>query len=110
MFWPEDDYIVGLPLNDNITRAVKISRQIVYILDDASLHSDACQKELSAGLESHDKAFKGRYRRLVTIVVEKGACPEHLKRFRAVKASKSNVEPQEIRKLIKKLKLGETIT
>lgn len=98
-----------MTIEDNIIRAVKISRVVLYVCSQNFTKSTFCQSELKYGLESHYGAYKGQYRRLVPIVID-GECPTELNTFRMrpIKASGSvdSYDKNAINKLLKTLKLG----
>lgn len=75
------NFTAGMTIEDNIMRAVSISRVVLYICSKNFNQSSFCQKELKYGMESHYGRYRGRYRRVVPIVIG-GDCPAELNTFK----------------------------
>ena len=71
--------------------------------------STFCQRELKYGLESHYGKYRGRYRRVIPVVIE-GECPSQLNtyRIRPIRAAAfSEVYDKDmVNSLLKAMKLG----
>lgn len=103
------DFIAGVTIEDNISRAVKISRVVIYVCSEKFNQSSFCQTELKYGMESHYNKYKGRYRRVIPVWIG-GKCPSELNTFRIrpIKASElvEDYSKESIECLLKSLHLG----
>lgn len=103
------DFIAGVTIEDNISRAVKISRVVIYVCSRNFNNSSFCQTELKYGIESHYNQYKGRYRRVVPVWIG-GECPSQLNTFRIrpIKTRESVEEhnDESIARLLGSLHLG----
>ena len=110
ILWHLTDFIAGMTIENNIIQAVKTSRVIIYVCSENFNKSQFCQTELKYGSESHYKQFKGRYRRVIPIVIG-GKCPTQLNTFKIkpIRASGSveDYKKSDINKLIEVLRLGK---
>jgi hypothetical protein len=81
VLWHLTDFIAGVTIEDNIIRAVNISRVVIFVCSKSFNSSSFCQSELKYSMESHYNEYKGRYRRVIPIWIG-GECPKQLNTFR----------------------------
>ena len=107
------DFIAGMTIEDNIIRAVNISRVVIFVCSKHFSKSSFCQTELKYAMESHYGQYQGRYRRVIPIVIG-GECPTQLNTFRIrpIRAPSDIWDYNEgsIMDLIKTLKLGKLLS
>lgn len=81
MFFHLTNFTAGMTIEDNIVRAVSISRVVLYVCSKNFSQSSFCQRELKYGMESHYGKYRGRYRRVVPVVIGR-ECPAELDTFK----------------------------
>ena len=112
MFLHLTNFTAGMTIEDNIMRGISISRVVLYVCSKNFNQSSFCQKELKYGMESHYGKFRGRYRRVVPIVIG-GECPAELNTFkiRPIRTSGSVEDYTEkmINRLLKTVNLGKYV-
>lgn len=105
------DFIAGMTIEDNIVRAVDISRVVVYVCSKSFNESRFCLTELKHGMESHYGKYGGRCRRVVPVWIG-GECPPQLNTYkiRPIKISTSleGYDNTATAEVVKMLKLGES--
>lgn len=111
------DFIAGMSIEDNIIRAVDISRVVLYVCSKSFTESSFCQTELKYGMDSHYNKYRGRYRRVIPVVIGGSGleeCPAQLNTFRIrpikVPGSVEDYDRQVIDEVMKALKLGKMLT
>lgn len=109
VFWHHSDFIPGLTINENILRAVQISRRIVFVCSEHFHRSDFCQKELKFSVDSHYNKYKGKYRRVVPIVIQDGQCPKELRQLRPIRVNVKKLRISSNLTVVKKLKFGKQV-
>lgn len=110
VFWHYSDFIAGLTIDENIIRATKLCRRVVFVCSEHFHRSEFCQKELKYALHSHYGEYKGKYRRVIPVVVQDGECTRELRQLHPIGVTKTtDISKDEIQKLIKKLNLGKLI-
>lgn len=104
------DFIAGVTIEDNILRAVKISRVVVYLCSKNFNQSSFCQTELKYGMESHYNQYGGRYRRVIPVWIGE-ECPAQLNTFRIrpirTAGSVQDHDEESINGLLRSLHLGK---
>ncbi len=98
-----------MTIEDNIIRAVNVSRVVIFVCSKNFSKSSFCQTELKYSMESHYGKYRGRYRRVIPVVIE-GECPTQLNTFRIRPiTAPSNIwdyDKRDIAELVKSLNLG----
>lgn len=109
VFWHYCDFIAGLTIDDNIIRATKLSRTVIFVCSEHFHKSEFCQKELKYALHSHYKEHNGKYRRVIPLVIQDGECTKELKQLHPITVKNmTNESIGNSHKLIKKLHLGKS--
>ena len=107
MFWHYCDFIAGLTIDENIIRATKLSRTVIFICSKYFHTSEFCQKELKYALHSHYKEYNGKYRRVIPLVIQDGECTKELQQLHPIRAMNiTSASTSNSQKLIKRLHLG----
>ena len=111
VFWHLSDFIAGLTIAENMLTAIRKSRWIVFVCSEHFEQSEFCQQELRFGLNSHYSTYKGRYRRVVALVLDEGCCPAKLKQLHPIKLTSKQEQHRptrlHIKALIRRLHFGE---
>ena len=108
VFWHHSDFIAGLTIDENIIRATKLSRTVVFICSEHFHKSEFCRKELKYALHSHYKEYNGKYRRVIPLVIQDGECIKELRHLHPIRVAKTtDVSSDNVKKLIKRLYLGK---
>ena len=107
VFWHHSDFIPGLTISENIIRAVQTSRRVVFVCSEHFHKSDFCQKELKFGVDSHYNKYKGRYRRVVPVVIQEGQCPSVLRQLRPINVDSNKLKASSDQHVVKQLNFGQ---
>ena len=108
VFWHYCDFIAGLTIDENIIRATKLSRIVIFVCSEHFHKSEFCQKELKYALHSHYKKYYGKYRRVIPLVTQDGECTKELQQLHPIRAKNiTNGSTGSSQKLIKRLCLGK---
>ena len=109
VFWHYCDFIAGLTIDENIIRAIKLSRTVVFVCSQHFHKSEFCQKELKYALHSHYKEYNGKYRRVIPLVIQDGECTKELQQLYPIRVKNiTNGSTGNKQNLIKKLHLGKS--
>ena len=107
VFWHYYDFIAGLTIDENIIRATKLSRTVIFVCSKHFHTSEFCQKELKYALHSHYKEYNGKYRRVIPLVIQDGECTKELQQLHPIRAmNTTSASITNRQKLIKRLHLG----
>lgn len=109
VFWHYSDFIAGLTIDENIIRATRLCRRVIFICSEHFHKSEFCQKELKYALHSHYSEYNGKYRRVIPVVIKGGECTKELQQLRPVEVTKTaDTHKDEVQKLLKRLYLGKS--
>ena len=84
VFWHLSDFIAGMTIAENMLKAIGNSRWVIFVCSEHFARSDFCQQELKFGLDSHYNKYKGQYRRVIPLVIQKGSCPHTLTQLKPI--------------------------
>jgi len=110
VFWHLSDFIAGLTIAENMVGAIQRSRWIIFVCSRQFEQSTLWQQELRLGLNNHYSNYKGKYRRVIPLIIEEGACPKNLKQLYPIKyiqKHSTRFRNQHIKHLIQRLHFGE---
>lgn len=107
VFWHYSDFIAGITIDENIIRATKLCRRVIFVCSEHFCKSEFCQKELKYALHSHYSEYSGRYRRVIPLVVQE-ECPKELQQLHPILVTGTSENNKDKgQKLIKRLNLGK---
>lgn len=110
VFWHLSDFIAGMTIAENMLKAIRDSRWLIFVCSEHFARSDFCQQELKFGLDSHYNKYKGKYRRVIPLVIQKGSCPQTLTQLKPINHTlREGPTPnkRDIHDIIKMLNFGE---
>ena len=102
VFWHYEHFKPGLTIMENIIRAVKLSRRTIFVCSRRFMKSEFCKKEMDYCLRVQEKEHT---RRVIPVVLEE-CCPEEFKRFNQIRLSGKEMDDNEIKQFLLRLKLG----
>ena len=105
MFWHLTDFIPGLSIQDNMIRAIKTSRAIVFFCTEHFADSNFCAQELDFCVR--EKRNNKRLRRVIPVVIGEENCPTELRRLNQVRPRRNYFDEDEAMRIVKRLKLGK---
>ena len=107
VFWHYNDFIAGVTIDENIIRATKLCRRLIFVCSKHFHTSEFCQKELKYALHSHYSEYNGKYRRVIPLVLQDGECTKELQHLHPIVRIKTfNNSKDEAKNLIDRLQLG----
>ena len=109
VFWHYSDFIAGLTIDENMIRATKLCRRVIFVCSKHFDKSEFCQKELKYALHSHYSDYHGEYRRIIPLVIRGGECSKELKQLHPIEIKSPGTSKGEVKKLIKRLYLGKAV-
>ena len=109
VFWHYSDFIAGITIDENIIRATKLCRRVIFVCSEHFHKSEFCQKELKYALHSHYSEYNGKYRRVIPLVVQDGECTQELQHLHPILSIKTSDScKKEAKNLINRLQLGKS--
>ena len=106
VFWHHEHFKPGIEIVENIARAVRVSRRIVFVCTESFGESDFCLQELAYCL---DVQRKEKTRRIIPVVVKEEFCPRELMGFNQIRIDqRDDMSAEEVENFIAKLNLGNT--
>lgn len=106
VFWHHEHFKPGIEIVENIARAVRVSRRIVFVCTESFGESDFCLQELAYCL---DVQRKEKTRRIIPVVVKEEFCPRELMEFNQIRIDqRDDMSAEEVENFIAKLNLGNT--
>ena len=111
VFWHYSDFIAGLTIDENIVRAIKLCRRVIFLYSEYFHKSEFCQKELRYALHSHYSEYNGKYRRVIVVMAQGKQCIKELQQLQPLEVTMaSDTSKRGVQKLIKRLQLGKSLS